>query len=679
MAIAIPLITTYDGKGVKRAMQEFKQLETVGQKAQFALKKAAIPAALALGALGAGAKSALLAGEAVNSANARIGQINKSMNLFGSQTDKVTKRLVKLAEAQGRELGVSNLTIKATQAKLLTFKNLAKSADVVGGAFDRANQAALDMAAAGFGESTQNAVQLGKALEDPIKGITALARSGVTFTTQEKEKIKTLVQSNRTLEAQELILAAIEKQVGGTAKATADDTKKMAESFAQVRQSLGTTLLPILEKVTPKLQEIAGWAADNPKPIRNVAAAVAVLASATLALNAAMAVNPYVAAAAGIVAMGAAFDKLYREIDKVNKVGGVGARVLGVIFGGPAGAMSGMNKVREGVWSLFGVTGKATANMQGLNKAQIENAEINGMVASGLIPLTNAENDFTEATSKGSKALNDRLTRIKQLRKEIGGNFSNAIDRAKNVLGDAQKAFGDFAKSVSDSITGAFSFKAAKEAATETGQTFLEALTDQVTKTQDFTVKINRLLAAGLSESALQQVLAAGQEAGGAIADELLAGGADAIGQANALTAKVQSLGASVGQNAATQFYQGGVDAGNALVQGISAVVSKYRIKLSSKGLSEKQLKRLQRNLGIDVDFLMSGGIPALADGGIVTGPQLALIGEAGPEAVIPLDRMGSMGGGDVNIYVQGADPNAVVDALRTYMFRNGSVPIRVS
>jgi hypothetical protein len=40
---------------------------------------------------------------------------------------------------------------------------------------------------------------------------------------------------------------------------------------------------------------------------------------------------------------------------------------------------------------------------------------------------------------------------------------------------------------------------------------------------------------------------------------------------------------------------------------------------------------------------------------------------------------MGSMGGGDVNIYVQGADPNAVVDALRTYMFRNGSVPIKVA
>jgi hypothetical protein len=76
-------------------------------------------------------------------------------------------------------------------------------------------------------------------------------------------------------------------------------------------------------------------------------------------------------------------------------------------------------------------------------------------------------------------------------------------------------------------------------------------------------------------------------------------------------------------------------------------------------------------------------GIPGLANGGIVKaspGGTLALIGEGGKdEAVIPLDRMGSMGGNNITINVQGADPNAVVDALRTYMFRNGSVPIRVS
>jgi SLT domain-containing protein len=68
----------------------------------------------------------------------------------------------------------------------------------------------------------------------------------------------------------------------------------------------------------------------------------------------------------------------------------------------------------------------------------------------------------------------------------------------------------------------------------------------------------------------------------------------------------------------------------------------------------------------------------AMATGGIVTSPTMALIGEAGPEAVIPLDKMGGMGGG-VTINVNGGDPNAVVAALRTYMRQNGSVPIKIS
>jgi hypothetical protein len=76
--------------------------------------------------------------------------------------------------------------------------------------------------------------------------------------------------------------------------------------------------------------------------------------------------------------------------------------------------------------------------------------------------------------------------------------------------------------------------------------------------------------------------------------------------------------------------------------------------------------------------------IPMLAEGGIVVnGAQLAVIGEKGPEAVIPLDRMGEFGMGgnapSVNIHVNSADPQAVVDALRRYMRTNGAVPIRVA
>jgi hypothetical protein len=74
--------------------------------------------------------------------------------------------------------------------------------------------------------------------------------------------------------------------------------------------------------------------------------------------------------------------------------------------------------------------------------------------------------------------------------------------------------------------------------------------------------------------------------------------------------------------------------------------------------------------------------IPMLAEGGIVNKATLAVIGESGPEAVVPLSRAGEfgMGGGNnVTIHVNGGDPQSVVNALRTYMRQNGSVPIRVS
>ena len=82
--------------------------------------------------------------------------------------------------------------------------------------------------------------------------------------------------------------------------------------------------------------------------------------------------------------------------------------------------------------------------------------------------------------------------------------------------------------------------------------------------------------------------------------------------------------------------------------------------------------------LGFGFDGYDVPDIPKLANGGIVTAPTLALIGEAGPEAVVPLNRANGMGN-NITIHVNGGDPNAVVDALRRYMKTNGSVPIRVS
>jgi phage-related minor tail protein len=105
--------------------------------------------------------------------------------------------------------------------------------------FDRATKAAIDLAAAGFGSVETNAIQLGKALEDPIKGLAALGKSGVTFTAEQKELIKTLVETGDVASAQEIILKAVEMQVGGTAEATANASDKMKVAWSQLQEQLG--------------------------------------------------------------------------------------------------------------------------------------------------------------------------------------------------------------------------------------------------------------------------------------------------------------------------------------------------------------------------------------------------------------------------------------------------------
>lgn len=204
-------------------------------------------AALAAAGLVKYGREAIRAGEEAATANARINQIATSMGVFGEETAEVSQRLIDLAKQQALATGVDQNAIKVTQAKLLTFKEIALTAGEVGGAFDRATAAAVDLAAAGFGSAEQNAVSLGKALNDPIKGITALGRQGISFTKQEQEKIKTLTESNRILEAQEIILQAVETQVGGTALATSNSSDRIKVAFSQVKESIGKVLLPAFD------------------------------------------------------------------------------------------------------------------------------------------------------------------------------------------------------------------------------------------------------------------------------------------------------------------------------------------------------------------------------------------------------------------------------------------------
>jgi hypothetical protein len=112
----------------------------------------------------------------------------------------------------------------------------------------------------------------------------------------------------------------------------------------------------------------------------------------------------------------------------------------------------------------------------------------------------------------------------------------------------------------------------------------------------------------------------------------------------------------------------------------INAVISAMEkgLNFAIKGLNTI-LDGIDKAAGPWVNFgsIPEVKLPRLAEGGIVSSPTVALIGESGPEAVIPLDKLGKMGQGNtINITVTSADPNAVVAALQRYVRMSGPVPV---
>jgi len=180
----------------------------------------------------------------------------ENMNGISAATDKTVERMAAYASTVSKATGIDDEQIKAVQKKLLMFKSVRKSADVMAGSFDRATAAAIDLAAGGFGEMESNAIKLGKMLEDPANKLDSLSKAGVTFTQTEKDKITVLAESGRMLEAQELILGKIEGRVKGLAEESATPFDKMMQQFADMGDTIGEAMLPHLEEMN---DQISAW------------------------------------------------------------------------------------------------------------------------------------------------------------------------------------------------------------------------------------------------------------------------------------------------------------------------------------------------------------------------------------------------------------------------------------
>ena len=260
MAIAISIVGKYDGKDIAKAQRELDQMaksagiatkgaSDVGNGFKSMAGKLAI-GALAIGGVAAGFTSLIRAAEESAVVQATTEQIIKST---GGAAKVTADQVSELSRRLSEQMGVDDELIQKSTNLLLTFKNVKNEGEGLSAMLDRATVASQDLAAAGFGDAESAAKMLGKALNDPTKGLTALSRAGVTFTQGQKDQVAALIASNNMFEAQNLIMAEVESQVGGVATATATATGRLSVMMGNMQEDLGAALLPFLSALADGL------------------------------------------------------------------------------------------------------------------------------------------------------------------------------------------------------------------------------------------------------------------------------------------------------------------------------------------------------------------------------------------------------------------------------------------
>jgi hypothetical protein len=319
--------------------------------------------------LGLGAAAVKLGADS-QKADAQLGAAFKSM---GASAFTSIEALNEHATALAKATQFDDEEIKHAQSVLLTFGK------VTGETFTQTTDLAADMSAA-LGQDLQSStIQLGKALNDPIKGITSLTRVGVQFTDEQKKMIASLVESGDTLGAQNVILGEVSRQFTGVSTAIgATDAGQAAQAFEELGEageSIGVILLPILSKLAGFLKDLAVGFQGLPEPVKGFIVTFAVVAatlgpailvgfklvSAFKAVSAAFTVlklvmlaNPFLALAAAVVLIAALI------IMNWDKIVGFLKEVWGKITAG----FEGVAKALSGIWD--GITGVVTKVWDGM-------------------------------------------------------------------------------------------------------------------------------------------------------------------------------------------------------------------------------------------------------------------------------------------------------------------------
>lgn len=298
--LSIPIVSQFDDSGIKKAIREFKELETNGEKAQYAIKKAAVPAAAALAAVGVALFDATKG--AMEDAAAQDQLANNLRRTTGATEAQIAANEDWIS-TQGTLLGVADSELRPVLAKL------AKATGDVTKAQQFANQA-MDIAAA-----------TGKPLASVTDAITKAMGGNMTALAKLAPEYRTMIKDGADFET---VMSLIADTTGGAATQAANTSagqfKRLGIALEETKESIGAALMPAIEKVLPYLTKFGDWASKNPQLILAVGAAMAVLAASIIAVNIAMSLNPVSLIVIGIVALGAALVTAYNKFEAFKNI-----------------------------------------------------------------------------------------------------------------------------------------------------------------------------------------------------------------------------------------------------------------------------------------------------------------------------------------------------------------------
>jgi hypothetical protein len=197
-------------------------------------------------------------------------QLNAVLKSTAGVAGLTAKELTNMASALQKQTRFGDEAIIKAQSLMLTFTKVGKEV------FPDAIEAVLNMSEAMGQDLQQGVIQVGKALNDPILGVTALRRVGVQLTKQQEEQVKAFTKSGQIARAQKIILSELETQFGGVAKAAGETMPgaldQMNNAIGDAQESIGEVLSPVVVTISDDIENLAniiGEAAKELSPFIN--------------------------------------------------------------------------------------------------------------------------------------------------------------------------------------------------------------------------------------------------------------------------------------------------------------------------------------------------------------------------------------------------------------------------